>query len=64
MNEHGTNILIAAESWWLGLRPINWTEAQHIENPTVNTTTDNEKALAKSIGDAMADFVKAKANES
>ena len=58
MKDHGTLILEAAEKWWIAKRPIEWTEAQHIETPAVNTTTEYEKDLARSIGDAMVDYVR------
>lgn len=40
----------AAIDWWKGRRPCDWTEAQHISNPCVNTSeTANEKRLAEAV---------------
>jgi hypothetical protein len=40
---------MSAESWWRMRRPVSWSEAQHMENPTVNCTTDAERELALAI---------------
>jgi hypothetical protein len=38
-----------AERWWRRLRPIGWTKAEHLKNPTINTTSDVERALARAV---------------
>jgi hypothetical protein len=39
----------AAQAWWERHRPVAWTAEEHYANPTVNTTTQAEKDLAKCI---------------
>ena len=46
---HERQIVIAANAWWKDNRPAGWTMRQHLENPTVNTTTDTEAALASAV---------------
>lgn len=36
----------ALNMWWVGIRPLLWTQAQHLEHPRVNCKTDGECALA------------------
>lgn len=43
------DIVRAAHAWWMSRRPVGWMREQHIENPTVNCTTDAEKALAEMV---------------
>ena len=38
-----------ARAWWESLRPLSWTEAEHIATPAVNCTSDWECALARGI---------------
>ena len=33
-------------NWWVGHRPVGWTDADHLANPTVNCVMPNEDALA------------------
>ena len=47
----GGNVIVKAIKWWKMHRPCGWTQAQHLANPTVNTCTDSEKALALSIAE-------------
>lgn len=39
----------AALVWWRDHRPCSFDEAEHLKNPTINTTTDTEKRLARSV---------------
>jgi hypothetical protein len=40
----------AALAWWRGHRPSDWTEAQHLANPTVNAgRTDSDYQLALAV---------------
>jgi hypothetical protein len=32
--------------WWEGFRPNGWTIEDHLNNPTVNCKTEQEKNLA------------------
>jgi len=52
------DIIIAANEWWVGLRPLEWTEAQHLENPLVNTTAEREKALATAVSNSLKAYYK------
>jgi hypothetical protein len=38
-----------AKAWWKMHRPVGWTEAQHLKNPTVNCSTPDESRLARSV---------------
>ena len=44
-----TRLGVAAYSWWLDLRPIGWSQAEHLNNETVNCVGDVEKALARAV---------------
>jgi hypothetical protein len=39
----------AAIFWWVGKRPLSWSVAQHIENPTINCPSSYEKELAMKV---------------
>jgi hypothetical protein len=39
----------AALTWWRGKRPCAFNEVEHLKKPTINTTTDTEKRLARSV---------------
>lgn len=36
-------------AWWRSRRPISWTQAEHIKNPTVNTATRWDHDLAREV---------------
>ena len=38
-----------AMTWWQGKRPLSFTEAEHRENPTINTVGPNEAQLAEAV---------------
>lgn len=38
-----------ARHWWETLRPVAWTFRQHMDNPTINTTSPAEAALARTV---------------
>jgi len=42
-----TPLELAALQWWRFHRPIRWTQAQHIAEPTVNVTNERARRLAK-----------------
>ena len=44
-----TGLIDAAYDWWVSKRPRDYTEADHHNNPTVNTVTMREKALAEAV---------------
>ena len=39
----------AALAWWRAHRPVGWTREEHLREPTVNTLTDREKRLARTV---------------
>lgn len=39
----------AAHGWWLSIRPLNYSNSDHLENPTVNCTTGPQKQLALAV---------------
>lgn len=42
-------VLRAAIKWWEMHRPLSFNIAEHHANPTINTTTDAEKKLARAV---------------
>lgn len=40
------DVLNAAMHWWEGKRPVGWDEARHLDNATVNTSSQREYGLA------------------
>ncbi len=42
-----------AQRWWLSKRPVAWSAAEHFANPTINTTTPAEKALATAVAESF-----------
>lgn len=42
-------VLCAAIKWWEMRRPLSFTAAEHLANPTINATTDAEKRLARAV---------------
>ena len=50
-----SHILIQkAIAWWRARKPCDWTEAQHLGNPTINCYTDWDRALARSASRVVA----------
>jgi hypothetical protein len=43
----------AAIRWWRSKKPCVYTLAEHLANPTINTTTDWEKRLAQAAAKAV-----------
>lgn len=39
----------AALAWWRCRRPLDWDESEHLKNPAINTTTEGEARLARSV---------------
>lgn len=39
----------AAYEWWRALRPIQWTEEDHLRVPDVNCSRERERTLAKTV---------------
>lgn len=39
----------AAYAWWRNRRPVDWSEAQHLEHPRVNCAGDAERKLAMAV---------------
>lgn len=48
------DVLRAAVAWWRKKRPVSFDQAEHIANPTINTTTPAEKRLAKVVASCVA----------
>lgn len=44
---------LAALAWWEELRPLGWSLRQHLDNPTVNTTSAAESKLAECVAEAV-----------
>ncbi len=44
-----SDVETAAYNWWFGRRPIYYSEEQHLENPTINTSGLTEIELARSV---------------
>ncbi len=44
-----TSVESAALEWWKSHRPIEWSEAQHLGNPVINTSSDSERKLAIAV---------------
>ncbi len=44
----------AALVWWIGHRPVSYGEREHLANPTVNTATATESALAKCVATLLS----------
>ncbi|MDU8350528.1 hypothetical protein RYA05_01340 [Pseudomonas syringae pv. actinidiae] len=51
--EFSKELLLACQTWWEGHRPVAFTPQEHLENSTVNTTGDSEKAIAKLVEKAI-----------
>lgn len=50
-------ILDKAIGWWKGHRPISWTQADHLDNPTINAhATDRDAELAAAVGAWLAEL--------
>ena len=46
-------VLAAALAWWERKRPLSRDLRSHLDNPTVNTATNTESALAKAVATAV-----------
>lgn len=44
---------LAALAWWEELRPLGWSLRQHLDKPTVNTTSAAESKLAECVAEAV-----------
>ena len=44
-----TRVAEAAEEWWRMRRPVSYSEAEHLINPTVNCVNSCETALAATV---------------
>ena len=45
----------AAVRWWVGKRPLGWTEAEHLKTGAVNTTTATENSLAEAVAKMLSE---------
>lgn len=45
----------AAKSWWNALRPVDWSEAEHLNSPEVNCATAHDKKLALAVVKTISD---------
>ena len=39
----------AAIAWWRSKRPVDWSQAEHLKNPTINVATEREAGLALAV---------------
>jgi hypothetical protein len=46
-------VAAAAYEWWTMRRPASFSEADHQANPTINTVTDSERALALAVAGTL-----------
>lgn len=44
-----SGLINGSVSWWESNRPVGWSEAQHLENPTINCSTPAEDQLAERV---------------
>jgi hypothetical protein len=42
-----------AVEWWLAHRPLDYLEAEHFDNPTVNCVGEIERRLATAVADLL-----------
>jgi hypothetical protein len=47
----------AAVAFWKGRRPVSFTEEQHLQNPTINTSTEAETRLCQAIGQCIKEGI-------
>jgi hypothetical protein len=50
-------IFLAAMFWWISIRPKNWSDEDHIANPTVNLT-DDASGHQKKLAQACAKYLR------
>jgi hypothetical protein len=43
------NLCTRAIHWWMGRRPVGWSDKEHLDNPTINCPTDRERSLALAV---------------
>jgi len=43
----------AAVRWWTSNRPVRMSRKKHLENPTINCATEQEKALAFAVSELL-----------
>lgn len=43
----------AALAWWKGSRPLALSEQEHLDNPTINLSSDGDEALAEAVAEAL-----------
>lgn len=48
-----TNLIAASKKWWLGHRPQVYSEADHLENPTVNISDSSADDLAITVANLV-----------
>jgi len=44
-------VLNTAFDWWRSHRPAVFTATEHLKNPTINTATEAEEALAHAVAE-------------
>ena len=51
-----TDVEQAALEWWRELRPVGWTEAEHLKHPTVNVCgTERGRRLALAVAHMVSE---------
>lgn len=49
VDEAARELSEAATEWWLSLRPLDYDEAEHFANPTINCANDSERGVALAL---------------
>lgn len=51
---HEARVIKAAEKWFAGVRPVDWTLAQHLLQWQVNCPKDTEKEMAEAVANLIS----------
>lgn len=54
MSTEEDGVVQAALSWWKGRRPCASTLRAHLLNPTINTNSDSERAMARACAELIS----------
>lgn len=56
IDTRGLAVISAAVAWWKGHRPVDWSDRDHLHNPTINAhDTEKSEALAAAVGEWVAE---------
>ena len=51
-------LIISARRWWLGKRPVGWSEELHLQRPAVNAVGPNEADLAIATANIAREYAR------